>query len=636
MHQWSEEVGKATLTISRSRFAVPCCITFTLLTTLSSAALSRYSAGGDILTTLRRGHPRLYLLDSDLPEVKQAIAQDPVVKAMYQNLEAEAEKMLAEPPAQYKLIGPRLLSQSRAALKRISTLAGLYRLDGDRRKAERARGELLAISAFPDWHSPHFLDTAEMTHAAAIGYDWLYPFLSAQDRAVTRKAIVTKGLEAGLKVYASGGWWTRTPYNWNQVCNGGMTLGALAIADEEPKIAHEVLEDARASIPIAMASFAPDGGWAEGPGYWDYATTYNVYYLAAVETALGTDFGFTKFPGFSEAGLFRLHTIGPLGLTFNYADAEPQAGTAAQMFWMAKEFNRPVYAWGECRAVEARPTIFHLIWATRIADWSCGKPGENPPPDRALPRDAFFRGVNVATFRSSWDDPNAFYLAFKGGDNKANHSHLDLGTFVFDALGERWVLDLGRDDYDLPDYFRKLRFTYYRLRTEGHNTLSLGRENQNPDAKAPIVAFLSSPDRAFAVADLTEGYAPRARQIRRGVALLDRSRALIEDEVQMNEPTDVVWNFHTRAEIKVEGGRATLSLGGKEIQARILSPEGAHFEVFPADPPPPQAQQPDVHNLEIRLPATTEARIALVLVQTGETRTTIVEPLNAWIAAGKR
>ena len=33
-----------------------------------------------------------------------------------------------------------------------------------------------------------------------------------------------------------------------------------------------------------MRSFAPDGGWAEGPGYWAYATHYNVFYLAALQS----------------------------------------------------------------------------------------------------------------------------------------------------------------------------------------------------------------------------------------------------------------------------------------------------------------------------------------------------------------
>ena len=56
-----------------------------------------------------------------------------------------------------------------------------------------------------------------------------------------------------------------------------MTIGALAIADEEPELAAKIIADGRNSIPRAMASFAPDGGWAEGPGYWGYATEYNVF-----------------------------------------------------------------------------------------------------------------------------------------------------------------------------------------------------------------------------------------------------------------------------------------------------------------------------------------------------------------------
>jgi hypothetical protein len=337
--------------------------------------------------------------------------------------------------------------------------------------------------------------------------------------------------------------------------------------------------------------------------------------------------------GFAEAGLFRIHTIGPLGLTFNYADARPHAGVAPQMFWLAKKFARPVYAWSERRITDNRPTIFHVIWGARIGDWLKGNPNDAPSLDTYLPLDAFFHGVNVATFRSDWDDSNAFYLAFKGGNNKADHSHLDLGTFVFDALGERWALDLGPDNYNLPAYFGSFRFSYYRLRTKGHNTLTNGGENQNSDAKAPIVGFLSTPDRAFAVGDLTEAYAPKARKVRRGVALLHRNEVLVEDEIEAGSPIDLIWNFHTRANVELDGSRAVLSLGGKQIEARILSPEGAHFEVIAADPPPPQAQQPDIRNLVIRLPATKQVSIAVALAPPGRFQTSEIEPLDAWVTA---
>ena len=112
-------------------------------------------------------------------------------------------------------------------------------------------------------------------------------------------------------------------------------------------------------------------------------------------------------------------------------------------------------------------------------------PGSSPPP-----LDKLFRGIDVAFFRSAGNDKDAFFVGFKGGDNKANHSHLDLGTFVLDALGQRWALDLGSDDYNLPGYFGKQRWNYYRLRTEGHNTLTIEGENQNPEARHTCSRFI--------------------------------------------------------------------------------------------------------------------------------------------------
>ncbi|MCX6910362.1 MAG: heparinase II/III family protein [Verrucomicrobia bacterium] len=581
-----------------------------------------------VLKTLRPGHPRLLVLDADLARVKQAIENDPVARRWHEQLLRDAEKMLKEKPIQRKLIGPRLLDKSRTALSRVTTLAGLYRLDGDRRFAERARKEMLTAAAFADWNPRHFLDVAEMTNALAIGYDWLFSFLSAEDRATIRTAIIEKGLKQSLPVYEKNRWWAKSEHNWNQVCNGGMTVGALAIADEDPALAAQIVTDGRASIVLAMKTFAPDGGWPEGPGYWNYATSYNVFYLAALETALGTDFGFKKMPGFAETGLFRIHFTSPTGLTFNYADAGEKAGTAPQMFWLAREFNQPIYAGHERAMAESRPHIAHLLWFD----------GRNrAPQDDDLPRATIFRGVDVAFLRSAWGDPNAIFVGFKGGDNKANHSHLDLGSFVLDALGVRWALDLGGDDYNLPGYFGKQRWSYYRLRTESHNTLTLDGENQDPRAAAPLVAFGASPERSFAVADMTAAYKSKTTRAHRGIALLDRRQVLVQDELEAAQPVEVVWNFLTKAKIETNGDRATLTKGRAKLEARILSPQGAKFEVISANPPPPQHQQPDVHNLTIRLPAkTTQTRIAVLLSPAGAAEAAPkLEPLQAWIAAGK-
>src|ERR1043166_5776289 len=190
------------------------------------------AANDDPLKSLRPTHPRLLLLNAVLPRVKRNIKDDPPVRSWYERLQEEAQKMLAEPPVKHRL-APDLLAESRAALRRISTLAGVYRLDGDRRKAARARDEMFAAASLPDWNPPHFLDTAEMTNALGIGYDWLFDYLSPEDRVTIRTAIVEKGLKPGLKDYAQGARWSVRENNWNQLCNGGLTVGALAVAVEE-------------------------------------------------------------------------------------------------------------------------------------------------------------------------------------------------------------------------------------------------------------------------------------------------------------------------------------------------------------------------------------------------------------------
>jgi len=581
-----------------------------------------------ILRALRPGHPRLMLTDDGLASLLRLIETDTELQRLVQTLLAEATGLLDEPTVEYKLIGPRLLSQSRRCLMKVYALALAYRLTGEMKFAERAKEELLAAAAFKDWNPSHFLDTAEMSHAFGIGYDWLYDELGA-DRETIRTALVEKGLKPGLLCYrgeSRSSWWVQSEFNWNQVCNGGLLAGALAVADEHPEIAAEIVASAVESLPTAMASYAPDGGWAEGPGYWHYATRYNVYGLAALESALGTDFGLSEAPGFADAGLFRIHSISPIDHTFNYADARSGAGPAEEMFWLARKFDRPLYAWHQREMLKrGEPNALDIVWFD---------PRGASPDEEGLSPDAMFTGVDVAFFRSRWQDENAVYIGFKGGDNKANHSHLDLGTFVLDADGVRWAIELGPDDYNLPRYFGDKRWTYYRLRTESQNTLVINGENQNTEAEAPLIAFESAPALAFAIADLSDAYDEFAKEVHRGIALIDRGRVLVQDELVLrDEPVEVVWGMVTAADVELDGARAILRQDGRTLTAEIASPADASFEVISTTPPPPQDQNEGTCKLAVRLsPQGASLRIAVSLTPGSSAVQEVPEvvPLDQW------
>lgn len=544
------------------------------------------------LSTLKRRHPRLIASDEEMARVKELRKESGEGAEFYRRLKGEADRIMEERPVRYEIPdGLRLLGVSRTCLRRIYVLATLFRLEGDLRYKERAMEELKAAAHFPDWNPRHFLDTAEMTHAFAIGYDWLYDALSEDERAMIRDAIVEKGLKPALEVYKRGGWWAVCNHNWNQVCNGGIVIGALAIAEEIPKLADEILSHALSSVQIAMRMFDPDGGWAEGPGYWGYATSYNVFMLAALNTALGTDFGLSEMPGFSETGYFPIYITGPTGKTFNFADAHDNPPHAPQMFWLARKFNRPIYGWYEKAILKQKLHPLDLIWFD---------PRETDPVKEGLPLDRYFENVGVVSMRSSWSDSNALFVAFKGGDNKANHSHLDLGTFVLDALGHRWAVDLGPDDYNIPGYFGSKRWSYYRLRSEGHNVITFDGANQDPVAKGAVIRFESETDFASAAVDLSEAYAQFASKVIRTISMPGRRRVLIEDLIELKSESIPVWNMHTPAEIGIDGRTALLRRGDAALRVEVIEPENALLEARDLSLPPPQRPIRGIRKLMIK------------------------------------
>ncbi len=597
-------------------------------------AATKPPSGEQILAKLNRAHPRLLLSSDGFAQLKERLRSDSQLEQWHAALLKRGRAMLEQAPSKYEIPdGLRLLATSRRVLDRVYTLALLYRLDGDRAFADRAWKELEAAAQFPDWNPRHFLDTAEMTHAFAIAYDWLYDVWSPEQRQQLRRAMVEKGLNPGLKVYRANNWWVRARHNWNQVCNGGLGMGALALGDVEPAVCGEVLHDAVVSLPLAMAEFAPDGAWAEGPGYWNYATSYNVVFLAALETALGTDFGLAALRGFGETGLFPLYLTGPIGRTFNYADGGDREIRAPQMYWLARHFHQPVYAWYERE--HAAPSALDLVWY---------EPDGTDPKKAQLPLDRLFKNAEVVSLRSEWENPKAIFVGFKAGDNKANHSHLDLGSFVLDALGARWAVDLGADDYNLPDYFGKKRWDYYRLRAEGQNTLVLNPgsgPDQDPAGAGKITRFDSKPGRAFAIADLTAAYKKQAQKVWRGVAMLDRNQVLVQDEIQAQTSADAWWFMHTPAVVTLEdnGRVAMLKQLGAQLRAEVVSPANARFEIMEAVPlpssphPERQAKNQNVRKLAIHAKGITDSRIAVIFTPEtagGEAQKPKISPLSAW------
>jgi hypothetical protein len=599
--------------------------------TLAAAA----AEPADPLAHLRSGHPRLLFTDADLAIAKDAAGTDPLRAALHARIIEAAVSDLGMPPLKRVLKGPRLLDVSRTAIGRIATCAMAYRLTGDSRFADEARSNLLTVCAFPDWNPSHFLDVAEMSFAVAIGYDWLYPVLSEPDRAAVKAALLGKALAFAPAAYAEGGprdrrlFFATAHMNWNQVCNGGLLAAALGLADEEPALARSVVEGVRRSLPLAMEAYQPDGAYPEGPGYWSYGTEYNAIILALLDGALGTDFGLGDAPAFDRTAFYRTVVEGPAGLCFNYADGESRLGDSPAYEWLARRFgDRAALEWSRVllrKEIHDRSNDrFLALHAAWFPAETGGKEGAGGALGR-LPLCTHFRGgADIALFRSAWNDPDALFLGFKAGNNATNHAHLDLGSFVLDADGVRWAVDLGPDDYDLPGYFGDRRWSYFRLNNRSHNTVTPGDGLQDTKATAAITEFSASGDRPFAVADLTAAYPRAARRILRGVIMIGRSRVLVQDEFTALRPgAPVRWAMVTgaRIEISPDGRAALLSQASRSLEVRLLAPVPGRFRAESAAPPTPEEDPNSGYSvLALGIPANVEAvdlRICVALAPVG-------------------
>lgn len=582
-----------------------------------------------ILKTLHEDHPRLLLTNVRLQELKILSSKDPKLKKYAADVIAQADKDLFKSPIQHVLIGPRLLDKSRECLNRVYNLSFAYRWTDNPKYLASAIANMKNVCSFADWNPSHFLDVAEMTHAVAIGYDWLYHSMDQPTRNQIKAGLIKLGLEEGKRAYASNAWWIKVDHNWNQVCNSGLAIGALSIAETDPDLALYMISKAIEYLPFALKSYGPDGVWGEGPGYWSYATDYTAYGISALQTALGSDFGLTKLPGLNLTGYFPIYSAGPTGYMLNYADAgeKSKLGVPHPCFWLAGVYNNNHFSDFVIDQLETRTAnVFDVIWFQPYANAAANRP-----------LDIFFDGkVSLYFSRSSWNDPNALWVGFKAGYNKVNHAHLDLGNFELDALGIRWARDLGSDDYNLPDYFGTKRYTYYRIQSISHNVPVLNGQNQRQDGTSKFIKHGEGIAVPYAVIDFTSAYKDFASSAQRGIKVLDtRKSILIQDEFVLTKSAEYVWGMTTDASIQIMGSKeAELTLNGQKMKARILAPSNGVFTVESALQAKPQKENRDVSRLLAKVPETI-GNITFAIQLSPQwpgvvASTTIVESLSEW------
>lgn len=558
----------------------------------------------------KKAHPRLILKPNDdvFARIKQATATNELLAAAVRHMREYADMTLAVKPDPYKLDGRRLWSQPCTA--RTFSLAQMWKMTGDRRYLDRLETELRAIAAYPDWNPPHFIDTALFAFDFAIAYDWLYDDWSPEMRDVLAKALIEKALRAA----EPDAFWIHNGNNWSQACLCGMLAAAIAIAEREPELARVHIDNAVSFLHEPVEAYAPCGAFPEGVGYWIFATTYQIFAIESLRSAFGTDFGLIDEPGFRATAIFPDMMTGPSGLLFNHSDSGKVRSKSAPLWWFARELGRPDVTTAERKIALASyaavpgETAGHrcdncfipLIW---MVDVPTGSTASKTPL-------SWWSGssVPVTIQTASRDDPDAIWVAMKGGTAQASHAHADQGSFVLDALGERWAEDLGGESYGIGEAKHGMKFwdssnesprwKYFRLGPQGHNLVTIEGETANVGGFAAL-NFCRCWKRD-AICHLSAIHPSASNAKRTGSLAEDGKSYVIHDAFGGVKPgTVLVWRMNTYAKPKIDGRAVVLEKNGKRLRLEASQGEWSTF----VPPLPTTNPDPNVVQLQLRVVA---------------------------------
>ncbi len=537
-------------------------------------------------------HPRLLLQAGEEEALRERIASSPFWQEIHAGIIAEADRILEIPPSERVMTGIRLLHVVRENLRHIFILSYAYRLEGEKKYLRRAEAELLKTASYSDWNPSHFLDVGEMTFGMAIGYDWLYHDLSKKSRATIRQAIIEKGLYAsyegdlpeGYNQLPFGRWFISTKNNWNQVCHAGLTFGSLAVAEDAPQLAHDLITRAITNIRIPMALYAPNGTYPEGISYWGYGTLYNVLFLDAIESTLGSDFGLKELPGFMETAQYALQMVTPTGRTFNYMDNSDRPEVSSAPFWFYTQTGDPSLLYQQINLLQADTSQNYVQNRDfpAVMVWGAGAP-TNPIP---APQEKFWVGYGptpVAVMRSEWGNPEAHFLGVKFGSPSAPHGHMDVGSFIFEAVGVRWAIDRGSEDYPTMESRglhiwamtqESQRWDVFRYHNSAHNTLTFNGRHQVVTGSAIPQTTSSNPTQQFVTTDLTSLYTPQIERAERAYSLVGGNYAVIEDRITAGPHyARMRWTMATEATVRqIDSSTLELTQAGKRCYVVVESP----------------------------------------------------------------
>jgi len=546
-------------------------------------------------------HPYLFGTQKDFDALSQTIHSDndTYLTQSYREIKEAAVKHL---DSAVKSINPSVsyISRGTAGWKIVMECSFVYLMEKDidsaeaEKYAQRAYKEAEYFCSLSSWGTIQYIDNNQLAFAVALCYDWLYDWLDD-----TQKQILVSGLKAkhldtvhDLLENPDKAEYQDTFYKWyfgianhTVLDNTSTVIEALSIADLYPEFSSSIISNAMGNLPNALEHIAPDSIWFEGAGYWDFTGPYLARMISALDSAIGTSFGYSQLPVVKNFGYFPLYQQSSQG-SFAHCDAGDNVITNPELFYFGMLNDDIAMQSYSLTIAPANPLL--CLWYS---------PKQNYTDSVAFQKDMLYRNGDVVTMRSDWDDNALFAGMNVNMHDAASRAGLyqNSGTFVIDALGEHWIKSPGRDSYSLPQYAvphdapDNQRWKYYFSRAEANSCIVINPDKyggQNILFGDTISGFDASSTEAFAYASLAGAYRDDVTSYTRGIKMFDnRHRVLVRDELELIEPSEVysfLSVYQSDIDLLPDHSGAILSKGDKKMFVKVKANQDFELSVTDA------------------------------------------------------
>lgn len=420
-----------------------------------------------------------------------------------------------------------------------------------------------------------------LTWTVALGYDWLYPRLTASQRGQMLSTLTTRN---GVMYNDVIGTRSRVAA-YPRDSHANLTLMVVAkiavlTAGDLPLAATWL----RSALPQAMNAINPwggdEGGFANGAtqGNWDVGEMlpvfYGLYYasgLNVVQKPWMRNWS-RYFTYFTPPGMAAGTTVFGDGFEMNEFEHQARYGKGYTYF-----APTPLGRWHMAQLTAEDPTRIEYLMAPP-ADFS----GPQAFPV-GTPNSLFLPSIGQAAMHSDLSNSARTSVYFKSSPppyGAYNHSHADQNSFVVNAGGQRLAIESGYyDDYKTAHWWN-----WYHT-TKAKNAITydggLGQlfyELNDKMGYGKITGFVATPNYDIVSGDATAAYGGALTLAQRSLVYLRPNLILVYDNLASATSRQWEWNIHSLNQMTATSNTtATIQNSGQSLCVTLLAGPAMNF-----------------------------------------------------------